>query len=423
MEATTLTPSDDGTLVDMSTGELVEDQVDEESPEGVDPDLWNRWKDADLLKKDQFLYQLQQGRLGNNIGLENGLQYINKYIYGTHKARYYLVGADSGVGKTTIADFMYVLNAWLSAKKQNRPIKIYYCSFEIGKTEKLFRWCSYFIFIKYGVRLSADYLQGRITGKLLSDQHTMWALEAYSTITEMLKDITIIQDVVHPTKIFENLIEIHFEKHGTVERSPVSPEDARKGKKGFVKGYTENDPRMITMLMVDHLALTGTEMHLETKGIMDKMSKYMIVLRNLFYCTGCFIQQFSTDMMSTYRSAYGKSGEASITPQRIDFGDSKATYRDADVVFGGAKPQSQMEEFMGYNLSKQDGLGDCFIAWYIMKNRYGTANRLIPLFMDGISGMIYDLPLEPHNPLVMQQWYERAQNIELQCQSFSQLPK
>jgi hypothetical protein len=294
-------------------------------------------------------------------------------------------------------------------------IKIFYFSFEIGKTEKLYRWCSYFIFIKYGIRLPSDYLQGRINGKPITEMHAKLVLEAYTTITEMLKDIRIVQDVMHPTKIFEAMVEEHFAEHGTVERSKVPEAEAKKGKKGYVKGYSERDPALITILLIDHLALTGTEMHLETKGIMDKMSKYAIVLRNLFHCTVVFYQQFSTDMMASYRGMIGKKTEATIAPQRIDFGDSKATFRDADVVFGLVKPQGEVATFMGYDLNKHEGLGTCFLAMYIMKQRYGPSGKVIPLFADGSTGMMYDLPLTPTNPIAMQPWYDQAQEIEQLC--------
>lgn len=387
-------------------------------PEGVDPLLWVQWKNEDEVKKDQFLWQLKRGGSGQNIGLDNGLSNINKYIYGTHKARYYLIGAESSVGKTTIGDFMYVFNAWASAKRQGRKIRILYLSFEIGRVDKLFRWASYYIFMKHGVRLPSDYLQGRIHGKLPTTAHQQMVLEAYSIITEMLKDVTIVQDSIHPTAIFESVITV-LEGNGTVHRAEISEADKKKNKKGYVTGYTETDPNAITILYADHLALAASEMHLETKGIMDKLSKYAIVLRNLFHVTVIFIQQFSTDMMSTYRGNFGKKDAGSITPQRIDFGDSKATFRDADVVFGAVKPQKDMENFMGYNLSKFEGLGDCFVALYLMKNRYGPANRMLPLFLDGAAGIAYDLPLEPNNILAMEPWYQKAYEIEKLCQEFS----
>ena len=412
--------TDSELIIDLGTGEVLEEVLpDNEAPEGVDKDLWKQWMDNTERKKDPFLVQLERGMDGQNIGLSNGLFHVNQYIYGTHKARYYLLGGESGAGKTTIGDFMYVLNAWQSAKAQGRPIKIFYLSFEIGKTEKLYRWCSYYIFLKWNLQLPSDYLQGRINGKLVTDQHSMMILEAYGTVKEMLKDINIVQDTLHPTKVFEDLIESHFAKHGTVDRAKLSAEDAKKGKKGYVKGYTENDPAFITILIADTLNLVGTEMGLDTKGAMDKLSKYAIVLRNLFHCTVVFYQQFSTDMMATYRGMMGKKNEASITPQRLDFGDSKTTYRDADVVIGFIKPQNDLQKFHKYDLGVEEGLGNWFTAAFLMKNRYGPASRMSPLFVDGISGFVYDLPLEPTNPLRMEEWYDKAKQLESICRLYS----
>lgn len=402
---------------------LIEDTnpVDISPPEGVDESIWKQWQDEEELKKDKFLYQLKRGMQGHNVGLDNGLTNINKYIYGTHKGRYYLIGAESGVGKTTISDFMFVLKAWESSKKLGRKIKIFYFSFEIGKIEKLYRWVSYFIFIKYKIQLPSDYLQGRIAGKTVTKEHSEMILYAYSIIKEMLKDVTIVEDTLTPTKIFNAMIDEHFSKHGTIERAAVSAEDIKKKKKGSLKGYTENDSDLTTIIMIDHLALTEGERGMDTKMVMDTMSKYCIVLRNMFHATPVIIQQFSTDMMSAYRGAFGKKTEATIAPSRLDFGDSKATYRDADVVIGGTKPQKEMSQFCGYNMKhpEDDGLGDYFIASYLMKNRYGPANRMLPLFLDPVVGIPYDLPLTPSNPIIMCDWINNALKLEEICQTFS----
>ena len=92
--------------------------------------LWSSWEEQDY---NSFIYQVQSGRKGMNAGLGNGLQRINRYIYGTQRGRYYLIGADSSVGKTTLADYMFVLSTWADAKAKGIPIKIYYCSFEMSK--------------------------------------------------------------------------------------------------------------------------------------------------------------------------------------------------------------------------------------------------------------------------------------------------
>lgn len=412
-------------ITDMNLAELEIDYELREAPEGVDPRIWKQWEDEEQLKQDKFLWALKRGIQGHNVGFDNGRTHINKYLHGTHKARYYLIGGESGAGKTTIADFMYVLRLWFAAKAMKRRVKIIYLSYEIGRIDKMYRWCSYFIWLKHGIRLPSDYLQGHVQGHLPSGKHVEMILEAYTAIRSMIdsKEVVIIENVQHPTAVFEGIIRDTFEPNGKVERDAVTPEEKKKGKLGYVRGYTEYDPDLMTMLVVDHLALTGSEMGLDTKGIMDKMSKYMIVLRNMFNCSGCFIQQFSTDMMNAYRGNYGKKEQAAIKPTRLDFGDSKATFRDADVVLGYVKPQNEgILDFHGYNLLSpvKGGLGQYFVAEYIMKNRYGPSNKILPLFVDYVTGWCSDLPLDPDKETeTLKPFLEYAKQIEQVCQDYS----
>lgn len=414
-------------VIDLTDIELIQplnDGDDQSAPEGVDPVLWAKWLNEDEVKHDKFLWELRRGIAGQNIGLANGLKAVNGAIYGTHKARYYLEGGESGSFKTTTVDFKYVFSAWQDAKAKGKPIKIIYFSFEIGKTQKLFRWASYFIFQKYGLSLPSDYLQGRINGKLLTKQHANMTLVAYTEIQAMMKDIIVIEDVFHPTKMFDVLVEGHFAKHGKVERAVVTAAELKSNpnKKGHITGYTENDPNLVTIIIKDHLALAGSEMGLDTKGVMDKDSKYSIVLRNMFQATVVIIQQFSTDMMGAYRSAFNKKTESSITPSRLDFGDSKAPFRDADVVMGYVKPQAQFPTFEGFDLlpANAGGLGDCFVASYLMKNRYGPANFMFPLFINAIAGTVYDLPTNA-NPFEMEEWTNKAAELFAVSLSFKPL--
>lgn len=389
-----------------------------EAPAEIDPTLWEKWRKWEELPSNDFIHMFKSGLRGENVGLGNGLQNVNKYIYGTHKARYYLEGADSGVGKTTMADFKYILKGYEEAKRLKRKFKVFYCSFEIGKPDKIARWVSYYIFTKYGVRLPSDYILGRIEGMLVTGVHERFILIAYAEVMKMMECITFVDTMVHPTKIFEDLITFHYEKEGIVERAPVSVEDEKKGRKGFIKGYKTRENNAITILLVDHLALAAHESGLDTKGTMDKLSKYMVILRNLFGTTCVAIQQFSTDMMNAARTMQIHKNEAMLAPSRLDFGDSKATYRDADVVHAYIRPSQHLKSFYGYNVSKDTGLGDCMVANYLLKNRYGPANRMLPLFLDGCTGYAYDLPLDPTNIFLMQEWIDKAAEIEKLCQIF-----
>lgn len=394
--------------------------IDLNDPANMPEERWNEWQKE---HPNSFIHQVQKGRLGHNKGMHNGMVAINNYIYGTHKARYYLIGADSGVGKTTVSDFMFVLRAWESAKEQGRNISIFYCSFEISKLAKQAKWCSYYIFMKHGIELPSEYILGSIEGKYLSDDEMRKVKEAYVKIELIMKDIIFLEDAVHPTAIFEGLISSHYEKVGTVERTPVSAEDRKKGKKGFIKGYTPNNPEDICLLVVDHLALVGTEMGLDLKRSIDKLSRYFVILRNMFSTTVIAIQQFSTDLLQAKRdkalSATGAKQSSMITPNRLDFGDSKTTYRDADVVIGLVKPADfELADFQGYNLAepKYGGLGGYFLVMYLMKHRQGRADKKFAIFINYVAGICYDLPQEIDQ---MDQWYEKAEKLDQLCLLYS----
>lgn len=372
------------------------------------------WEELHKVWTDQpedegFIAQVLRGREGLNEGMDNGLKRVNTYIHGTHRGRYILIGADSGVGKTTLADFMYVYSLWRAAKKTGIKLYVKYFSFEISATEKKAKWVAQWIRSVYRIDLPTDYITGKIADLRLSDEHLKMVMHAYAIVEEVLKDVTIIDYLLHPTGMLNRVVEEHFEKIGTVIRD--TPKEGKK--KGMIKAYRPNDPTAMTVVIVDHLALINGEAGaLNTKAAMDRWSLYSVQLRNIFKCTIVQIQQFSTSMMSAYREQ--KRTEVAIAPQRLDFGDSTYTYRDADLVFGLVKPiQYNLPVFHGYNLEQ---LGPYFVAMYLMKNRYGPADRMLPLFMNPIAGMFYDVPSPTSN---LSFFDDQAKYLDDICQQFN----
>ncbi len=380
---------------------------------------WDDWRNR---PGNDFIHQVQRGRLGQNIGISTGIKGLDKYIYGIHPGRYYLIGADSGVGKTTMSDFMFILSAIEQARRLHRKLKIFYCSFEIGKTDKIARWCSHYVFHKHGVRLPSDYFLGRIEGKMLSDEHFPYVQEAYTWINDLMEEggtIKFLDMMMHPTMIFEGIIDGYYDKHGIVKRDSVTAKEKAAGKRGYVRGFTPDPGEEDTMvvLMVDHIALANPEQGLDTKGIMDRLSKYGVVLKNIFHTTIVMIQQFSTDLLAANRTMHIKKDLHSIMPSRLDFGDSKATFRDADVVIGGIKPGIDLPDLFGWDLSTSR-MGPYFVIQYIIKNRYGPDKKIIPVFLDPITGTIYDIPC-PISDDDGDKWYKMADEINSVCQVYS----
>lgn len=369
--------------------------------------LVDRWD----KEPDSFTKAVERGRQGLSQGFANGFFRINNYLYGTHRGRYYLIGGDSGSGKTTCGDYMYLIHLWLDCKRKKIPFKAVYLSFELSKESKIARWICTFIKFLYDVDLPSDYVMGRIPGLILSDTHFEMVKVARGYVTELLQDVEVIEAGVHPTWIFNHMIEL-YEKLGTVHRAPSKNPKV----KGFITGYTPHDPNLITALYCDHLALAHEEKGLSgIKSVIDKISQYSVFLKNTFQTVIVFLQQFTTDLVSTHRA--NKKGDSIYAPQRLDFGDSKYTYRDADVVLGLVSPvMFDVETYRKYDIKR---LMEYFLACHIMKNRYGPASRMMPLFMNRISGVFEELPQDPLNEFAMEPFYNRVNDLENSNQLFS----
>lgn len=351
------------------------------------PDVDMEWEEMEKvwhLQKDSFITQVKAGMEGLNIGFENGLTSANKYLHGTHRGRYYLVGADSGVGKTTFSDFAYIFSLWLSCRKRNVKLKVFYFSLEISRNQKIARWVCQWVKRMYNLDFSVDYVLGYIEGKPMTSDHYKMVMRGYGLVEEMLVDIELIDYSLSPTAMLNVVLE-YYEKNGIINRD--APKEGQK--RGAIKSYVANDPSVVVEVITDHIALIPPEFGAtSTKEIMDRWSMYGVQLRNIFNTLIINIQQFSTSLQHAGRE---KKTPVQLTPQRLDFGDSTYTFRDADIVFGLVKPvQANLESFFGYDLRQ---LKVYLLALYLLKNRYGAADRMIPLFTNPVAGTFLDMPL------------------------------
>jgi len=366
-------------------------------------DFEKQWEDR---KDDSFVQLINRGKAGQNIGMSNGLNTINKYINGTHKGRYILIGADSGCFKTTLVDFMYLYAIWKDCKSKGIKLYVKYFSFELSLAEKKVKWASQWIKAMYKIDLRADYIAGR--SGTLSEEHFKLVQRAYAVIEEMMLDVDVIDHMLHPTGMLNRLIEEHYEKVGKVIRAPSKLDKHGKPRPGMILRYEPKDPQALTLCIVDHVSLINVEAGATTsKQIIDRWSMYCVQLRNIFQTTIINIQQFSTDLMSAYREQ--KKNETAIAPQRLDFSESKFTFRDADTVFGLVKPiQFNLRTYHGYNMEE---IGQYFVALHLMKNRYGPADRVMPLFVNPIAGLFWDLPTNPLDP-AMKFFIDEAKRLD-----------
>ena len=349
---------------------------------------------------DRVRARIQEGRLGKNLGLAFHLKQIDNVLYGIQQARYYLVGADSGCGKSSIVDFLFVLKAYFTAVEQCRAFVCFYYSFEISEEEKIAKWICTVVKVLHDLDLHVDYVMGRISGMTVSDVDQVLIDEALEVITDVLKHVIIIDTTKNPTAIFTDVIE-YAESIGKVIRKVVVSKKKKDDNGNFVQtkyitGFIPNDPDQITIIVLDHVALATPEQGMDTKSTIDLLSKYFVFIRNKFRFSIVAVQQFNAELQSVERR---KFKAAALAPGRNDFGDSKYTYRDADVVLGGLMPSMfDISEFYGYSIlpgagnSRDYYFGNYLVMWFLMKNRYGKSGIPFALFMNGMAGTFTDLP-------------------------------
>lgn len=366
---------------------------------------------SDILDPN-FILQIEKGRKGYNTGIPGSLK-LNYKLHGIQKGRYYLIGAHPNVGKTQFTDYMFVFSLWLNARNEGKSVKIFYCSLELSSIEKKVKWCCTYLKWKYDIDWSSDFVMGRIPDKKPTDEQMELIQEAYTFLELMLKDVYILDSTITPTLLYNYLIKEYYSQLGKVVRTELSDEEKNKGLKGSIIGYEPNGDLPLTLLVIDHLALLEGKYPKET---IDEMSRYAVILRNIFNTTIVFVQQFNQDLIKSRREAltrHGAKGASNIiAPQQLDFGDSTYTYRDADYVIGLVKPcKFELEVFDGFPCTPPQvgGLGDSLIVSYLIKNRYGPVNLMFPLFMNGVSGFFYDLPddMEPD----LEPWINQAQKL------------
>lgn len=352
------------------------------------------------------------GLAGSNVGIDTNLPTFNQYTHGVSKARYKLIGADSGVGKTTLVDTAYLLEPILYIMQlkdiieqnglvgltqreiftMSKKLKFNYWSFEISKEMKFLKWAVYLLWKLFNIRVSTDYLAGTGgQGKIASE---VWSKlrKVDKIITHILDEYVIIFDEVeNPTGIYKYL------KQFAESNGKFIKEDYKIGieTKSRIIGYNPKDPNLLVENIFDHLALLSLERGFTTKQNMDKLSEYLVYFRNRCGYSSAVVQQFNNNLTSIDRQ---KLKAASLCPQRSDFGDSTYTFRDADIVWGLFKPTTyDLEYFQGYKIlpsTPQDKnyLGDTAIFSHLLKNRYGKSNIVANLYLDGLVGEFKELP-------------------------------
>jgi len=328
---------------------------------------------------EQLKQEVQSGLENKNGGIPMGFNRLNKYI-GIRRSNYFLIGGNTGSGKTSFLDDAFVLNPtdWFIKQSPSEiKLKIIYRSMERSRTYKMAKWVCRKIFLDHGIVIPVSKLLGW-NDKLTKDEHDLFLM--YDDYMEQLSNvITIIDGPENPVGIAKEL-KAYALQNGKIEQLDE-----------YNKVYIPENDREITIVIVDHIGLLKTTKDQPTKKeAIDKMSDELRYARDFFGYTPVVVQQFNRSISNPIRI---KNGD--VEPQLEDFAESSQTQNDADVVVTLFDPMRyKVPDPSGYELDKlkDDQGGKYYRSLRIAKNSYGEDDIRIGLGFLGQIGMFKELP-------------------------------
>lgn len=354
---------------------------------------------ADKFKEegDATMEFIMRGVSGENEGLYNGLDRNTKTYGGTLKARYYLIGASSGVGKTTFADWTFLIAPYLYYKYfgftdrngRTKKIKWIYFSFEISRLMKELSFITLFMNVIYGKELSLEQLTGE--NGVIEDYETLSQIaECRRMVNDMMSEVTFIESTMTAYEI-SSVVDEYAKETGTI-LNPDNPKKMRYARNKKNEGET-------TIILVDSINLVGREKGQSPKEAMDELSNLAVAQRNFYGFTYAIIQQFNNNLVGLTRQEFsgrgGTGNGAGLKPQKVDFGDTTYTYRDADYVIGGIMPSMyDIQTFLGYpiDINGQNALNKATF-WFCIKDRWGGKNKITAVLRNTAAPILRELPL------------------------------
>lgn len=356
-----------------------------------------------------FVDKYERGKRGESKSIPMGFKRLTRY-FGIRKQVYYLVGGNTGSGKTTLVDDAFILNPTEWFMKNNRDpnldFHVLHFTMERSKDYKIARWLSRKIFLETGVIITIGAIMGW-DGPPTKEQQIL--IDMYTPfINELLdKHITIFEGPINPTGIYKKVKDFAY-RRGHDEKVIVIRKDGSEYTKTV---YVADKPNEVVMVILDtiNLVKTGEGVFefdestqkrrlvktLDDKGTLDKTSEYMMWFRDYLGYSPLAISQFNRSISNPIRLKMGN-----VQPELEDFKGSGDTQDDAEIVFALFDPMRyKVDDIYGYNLNRlKEGPEDSFPGskkyrqLAILKNTYGPDDVGVGLGYQPQVGYFKELP-------------------------------
>jgi len=332
---------------------------------------------------NNVINSIDRGRLGLNTGLPMGFDRLTEIIPGIQQGTYYLIGGETSSGKSSFVDSAFLFNPydWFKSFPQNGiDLRIFYWSLEIDKNIKITKAICRKIYLEYGKLVDVNFVLSR--GKKRISQEIYDLVVSTKDYFCELEDVLIVFDgSQNPTGINKYMVQFAKDNGDSIYQTKKSGSDTID----IFDKYIPYNPDQYVIIIIDHIALMKKERGFSIKENIDKMSEYLIGLRNRYNFIPVVVQQLSRSISTTDRFKLDK-----VEPQLSDFKDTSNTQQDANVVMGLFSPRRyEIGNFRGYDITR---LKDRFRSLTVLKNRDGVADLRIGLQFIGEVGQFSEIP-------------------------------
>lgn len=346
---------------------------------------------------ESLIQAIDRGREGREQGYSIGLPKLEQIIDGVCKGTYTLIGAESGVGKSSFMLYSYVYRPLIDHLYDNK-FKISLFSLEMSADKILAKLLSTYIFEKYGVRLSLKQLLSVQKGFILNDECYAIVKECIPWLKRVESILTIYDKSATANSIYSNILK-ELEERGRFEET-----DKRKI-------YYPNDPDLVHLVIIDHLARVFCSPGNTLKQEMDLTSKYLYSLKNRCGISPIVIQQMNRGIQSMDRRKEGM-----VIPLTSDLKDTNSTVEDAEIILAIFDPdKAKLNSHRGYDIKQLDKK---FRSIFVLKSRYGESDVEDFIYYDGKCNKWVEMPastaIHDYGVFENPRWYLEAKedNIE-----------
>lgn len=312
---------------------------------------------------------------------------------GLEKARYYLITANQKIGKSKLADYLFVYEPlfYVLENIEKVRLKVLYFSLEMSKTEKYYEFLCHLLFRLDGIRISPVELKSTdsdnpvdesILELLESDKYQKY-IDAYN------ERVIYITDEKNPTGIFK-YCEAYALNHGKVVYKNEQRKDPVTGKpitKRVFDYYIPEDPEEYVFVIQDNASNLLNEQGMDLMNTITRLSKYNMDLRDKYLMSPVLIQHQNQAQEGIENIKLDR-----MAPSANGLADSKTTIRDINTAIGLYSPYKfGVREYEGYDITR---FRNRIRFLQIIEDRdNGAGGQTCPLFFDGAVSTFSELPL------------------------------